>query len=813
MASGTLSNNNGSVAVWLEIGWSSTKGTGGSTVNATLYAHNRSNVYCQANVYGGYNLTVDGTKVSGSGAALSGSHGGSVGLISKSKWVAYTNTKTISLSGYADFRGIYISNYGYLGEETISGSAQLDQVGYPPTMGKVLTPKKQTIDETTKTIEVTWEKATSYDNSCYYSVGCSINGGAYVWDNLTSSNINTTSYTYTLKNPKQGDTYQFALSAKNNVGWSSYTYSEIVTINELSMPTIGDLPSPYNPFIDGTLKVPITGGGQSTGSNFYRCASLYYNGLCLATVKPTTKGNTSISFAYTTDEYLQTLGKTKYTDTFTIMAWTQNDNGSTSQATSKDFIVNINSDGGATPTLASPVLSGGALGYSSTCFVVGVSTLNVSSPQAVTRRAPSGVTVKYKIACTGETTQDGMNVKFNGLTSGLKTITVTATDSRGLTVTATKQCRFQPYIAPTITKFNATRTDEDQSKVKLTYTMAYSEIYQYPSVDNKGSQLNTISTQQYSKDSTTWTNCVSGDIIPNMSTEMIYSLILRIADKVRPTVYITNDQKIPTQKTGMAIRKWGVGINCVPQNGNALEVNGKSYLNGDVVLDNLNATESTIELNGTISKAGNSKTYVKGREGALVYNRYCGSTGRLSTVAAMETKNGVWTLGTIGDSACLTYCTNDNYNSNTNTVGANFKFPSSGSWMDILLYAFPVGSIYLTYNDNNPGNFLGGTWEQFGQGRTLIGEGTGSDGSTSMSFTTDDIGGEYTHKLTTQEMPGHNHYSYHWAGSASKGQDSGLLYYGQVGTVTGRLTSSTGGNKSHNIIQPYIVVYFWRRTA
>ena len=35
--------------------------------------------------------------------------------------------------------------------------------------------------------------------------------------------------------------------------------------------------------------------------------------------------------------------------------------------------------------------------------------------------------------------------------------------------------------------------------------------------------------------------------------------------------------------------------------------------------------------------------------------------------------------------------------------------------------------------------------EQFGQGRTLIGQGTGNDGSTSMSFTANSTGGSYKH--------------------------------------------------------------------
>lgn len=140
------------------------------------------------------------------------------------------------------------------------------------------------------------------------------------------------------------------------------------------------------------------------------------------------------------------------------------------------------------------------------------------------------------------------------------------------------------------------------------------------------------------------------------------------------------------------------------------------------------------------------------------------------------------------------------------------------SWLgisdsDLLNKIYPIGAVYITYNNNNPGNFLGGTWVQFGQGRTLIGQGEGNDGSTSMSFTSESTGGEYNHKLTTSEMPKHAHESYHWASSATAGWLSGYLYYGQKGTAGGRATSKTGGDSAHNNIQPYITVFFWRRTA
>lgn len=110
---------------------------------------------------------------------------------------------------------------------------------------------------------------------------------------------------------------------------------------------------------------------------------------------------------------------------------------------------------------------------------------------------------------------------------------------------------------------------------------------------------------------------------------------------------------------------------------------------------------------------------------------------------------------------------------------------------------FPVGSVYITYTNQNPGNFLGGTWTQFGQGRTLIGQGTGNDGSTSMSFTAGATIGEYKHTLSKSEIGR---------------QDYGALL-NPNGNQIGVHDHSDSKATSFNLLQPSIVVYFWRRTA
>lgn len=122
---------------------------------------------------------------------------------------------------------------------------------------------------------------------------------------------------------------------------------------------------------------------------------------------------------------------------------------------------------------------------------------------------------------------------------------------------------------------------------------------------------------------------------------------------------------------------------------------------------------------------------------------------------------------------------------------------------------YPIGSVYTTLTETNPGTFLRGTWEQFAQGRTLIGVGEGNDGATSMTFKSNTVGGEYNHKLTTDEMPKHSHYISGY--SSSFGTE---YYYNLVGgsnNYGSKSTNESGGDVAHNNVQPYTTVYFWKR--
>lgn len=588
MASGTFQGSGWGVQA--KILWSSTKISGGSTVSATLYAQNVDNSYWYATVNNGYSLTINGSSVSGNTAKLSSTTNGASTLISHSVTVSYTGDKSITISGTMDCGNIYSQSHGaYIGTRSASKSVALDKVGSIPPDVVVTGPTTQTISENGGTVSVTWNRCNDYSGNAVYRVQLSINGGSYstIQDNIENS---TLSYSYTIP-AGQGNTYQFRVVAHNDIGYSTeWGYSGVVTTNKLNPPTIGSI-STYNPYVSSTLSVPLSGGSQTNGGTFKRYAALYYGSTLLANCATPSDGNTSASITYSAANFISKLGISKYTDTFTIKAWIQNGNDNKSSVVSKDFTVNINSDGGATPTLGAPTFSGGALGNPATCFIAGISTIGVTSATASLRRAPSGTTLSYSISCTGKSTVSGSSASFSSLVAGTNTITVTVTDSRGLSTSVTKQFVVQSYAPPSIKGIKGERLDSPNTSGKITYTLSYSPIYQYTDVNTKGNQLNGINTQQIYKDST-WTNYTSGTAITGLNTELSYTFQLRVSDSLRTTTYTTDKATIPTITVLFAMREWGLGINCIPENGYSLCVGGNSKVNGKIYTINNGVTSS-----------------------------------------------------------------------------------------------------------------------------------------------------------------------------------------------------------------------------
>lgn len=157
---------------------------------------------------------------------------------------------------------------------------------------------------------------------------------------------------------------------------------------------------------------------------------------------------------------------------------------------------------------------------------------------------------------------------------------------------------------------------------------------------------------------------------------------------------------------------------------------------------------------------------------------------------------------------------------------------------------WPINSIYISVENKNPSAYFGGTWVSFGAGRCLV----GVDANQTEFATVQKTGGHKSLQAHTHTLNNHTHevnITTSWGGAhghripfnmTDKVEPHVMDYfnYGGYGmssyyiwtqndgahnhTVQGwtginnGATTSTGGGNAQNL-QPYITVYFWRRTA
>ena len=133
----------------------------------------------------------------------------------------------------------------------------------------------------------------------------------------------------------------------------------------------------------------------------------------------------------------------------------------------------------------------------------------------------------------------------------------------------------------------------------------------------------------------------------------------------------------------------------------------------------------------------------------------------------------------------------------------------------------------MNINATDPNTLLGfGTWARFGQGRMLV-----SQNSSDSDFDSgEETGGAKTHTLSEANLAAHSHLMVHQTGITSnsinnitathiaRGNNGGMgsSDYGLQGTSStpnAGSTADTGSGSAVNHMNPYIVVYMWKRTA
>ena len=131
---------------------------------------------------------------------------------------------------------------------------------------------------------------------------------------------------------------------------------------------------------------------------------------------------------------------------------------------------------------------------------------------------------------------------------------------------------------------------------------------------------------------------------------------------------------------------------------------------------------------------------------------------------------------------------------------------------DVLKLAYPVGCIYTSTVSTNPATVFGfGTWGAFGAGKVLV----GLDSGDTDFDTAEETGGAKTHTLTTAEIPAHNHQILRERSATTGGATTLIARTSDTSSTvdTTVFTENSGSGGAHNNVQPYIVVYMFKRTA
>ena len=229
-------------------------------------------------------------------------------------------------------------------------------------------------------------------------------------------------------------------------------------------------------------------------------------------------------------------------------------------------------------------------------------------------------------------------------------------------------------------------------------------------------------------------------------------------------------------------------------------------------------------------------------------------TTMISNIRYIWSRIGTTDISSIGDSI-TSALVNSNNNATTKADNNTYGQVKIGDGLIVqdgvisadfktifLNFAYPIGTIYESTNNVSPATFLGGTWEEYGSDRVLVGR--GPDHSTGST------GGNRYISLSASNLPEHSHEMpslnsgtivmdhihevtvnlsamdvehersedlYHWTKSnslSSIDQDGKIWTAGSsIKCSIDNSTYPTGSGRSFNIEQPYVTIYRWRRTA
>lgn len=458
-------------------------------------------------------------------------------------------------------------------------------------------------------------------------------------------------------------------------------------------------------------------------------------------------------------------------------------------------------------------------------------------------------------------------------TDGTLTYTCTVTDSRGRTASKSVSITVVDYSYPSISmqvercnSYGVKDTSGTYLKVLINYSIA------------PVAKKNTVLTRSCSCNGASNTSFVSGVefiLAANCNIADHYIAYASVKDALGNTASISSEVNtayrivnINEQKTGMAIGKFSEK--------EALEVNMDTYLYGNSRIKGNHYVENNFSVAGRMEPwnvflgEGKSDAYIrlcritiKGtyvnypleityqQRGSatsttlcILFNseshldpgvQYFKYRGECRSAYIVKAKTSTWdvyiTKSQVWDQVGFLNWSFISEDLSIQKIGENASSIPSGYIKAVSFYAselanifFPVGSIYMTASNNNPGNFLGGTWVRYAEGRTVFGVGQSTD-INNETFTVSENEEWGEKRKTFRAHIGATHSDPNRIGYAARSSRGGSYSYSIAGSGSvlkdideSKIMHTTAvtdqhGDESAYIIPPYSAVYFWKRTA
>lgn len=230
-------------------------------------------------------------------------------------------------------------------------------------------------------------------------------------------------------------------------------------------------------------------------------------------------------------------------------------------------------------------------------FIQGYSYLYVTPGVATAKNGAS--IVKYAATCNGVTNSNTTGAAINLYEvskSGTVDVVVTATDSRGYTVSSTQQITVIPYAKPKVSNISLRRTNDIEAEMQLTFNGSISPItvggaqknsllyvqyrYKLTSASSYGSYTSILSSVTQSGTIFSFSNLELCSLDANSS----YDFHIYIRDQLNTLSALSLYFTVPQGTPLVALRKKMVGIN-TPTPDSALHVVGDGHFEGDVRIE------------------------------------------------------------------------------------------------------------------------------------------------------------------------------------------------------------------------------------